>query len=246
MRLSRKLRKLFSPDLPASLVEHLSRWIHPISTRHILASLDQSQFEKLREQYPYRPGSSRINRFEDVNYWIQVNAERAQDLWLDRPPHLRVLDLGCGAGYFLYVGKVFGHDVLGFDTDDEPLFRVTTALLDVPRIIGRIERQVPLPDFGRKFDLITAHRICFNRLGRADNGKFREWSPVDWKFFIFDLRTRCLAPDGRLLLEFNPRADGSSFFTPELRECFLSEGARIVRSKALLAADPRKYPRFKP
>jgi hypothetical protein len=35
-------------------------------------------------------------------------------------------------------------------------------------------------------------------------------------------------------LEFNRRADGSSFFTPELRAFFESQGARIVRWKACL------------
>jgi hypothetical protein len=54
-----------------------------------------------------------------------------------------------------------------------------------------------------------------------------------------------LKPEGRLLLDFNPRLDGSSFFTPELRACFLGESARIFRSKALLAADPSDRPRFK-
>jgi len=48
-----------------------------------------------------------------------------------------------------------------------------------------------------------------------------------------------------LLLEFHPRSNGISFFTPELRACFLSQGARIFRSKALLAADPNERPRFK-
>ena len=50
---------------------------------------------------------------------------------------------------------------------------------------------------------------------------------------------------GRLLLEFHPRRDGNSFFTNQLRACFLSEGARIFRSKALLSADPTRRPRFK-
>ena len=72
-----------------------------------------------------------------------------------------------------------------------------------------------------------------------------EWTETDWKFFINDMRTRFLKPDGRLLLEFNRRADGSSFFTPELRAFFESQGARIVRWKALLAADPAERPRFK-
>jgi SAM-dependent methyltransferase len=239
MRLSRKLQKLLS----ASAFEHLSRSTHPVNRRRILDTLDRAQFEKLRDQYPYRPGSARINRFEDVVYWIEINIERAQDLWLDRSPPLRIVDLGCGAGYFLYVCKFFGHQVLGFDTDSEPLFRATTALLDVPRIIGRIERQTPLPDLGGKFDLATAHRICFHRIGRVRDGV--EWSPNDWEFFINDIRTRFLDENGRLLLDFNPRPDGSSFFSPKLREFFLSQGARIFRSKALLGPDPNQKPRFK-
>jgi hypothetical protein len=96
-----------------------------------------------------------------------------------------------------------------------------------------------------KFDLVTAHRVCFHRLGRATNGEQKEWSTADWEFFIHDIRTCFLNPNGRLLLEFNPREGGSSFFMPELRAFFLSQGARIFRSKALLAADPQQRPRFK-
>jgi SAM-dependent methyltransferase len=243
MRFSRKLRKVFSPDLFASAVEHLSRWTHPVNKRRILDDIDWLQFRELRHQFPYRAGSPRINRFEDVAYWIDINVERAQDLWLDRSPPLHILDLGCGAGYFLYVCKHFGHHVLGFDTDDDPLFRATTELLDVPRVIGRIERQTPLPDLHQKFDLIAAHRICFNRIGRARDGV--EWSTDDWEFFINDIRSRFLNENGRLLLDFNPRPDGSSFFTPQLREFFLSQGARIFRSKALLGKNRNERPRFR-
>ena len=243
MRFSRKLQKVFSAELLASASEHLSRWTHPVNKRRILDDIDWVQFKELRHKFPYRPGSPRINRFEDVAYWIDINVERAQDLWLDRSPPLHILDLGCGAGYFLFVCKHFGHHVLGFDTDDDPLFRATIALLDVPRVIGRIGRQTPLPDFHQKFDLITAHRICFNRIGRARDGI--EWSTADWEFFINDVRSRFLNENGRLLLDFNPRPDGSSFFTPELREFFLSQGARIFRSKVLLAKNPSACPRFK-
>jgi len=243
MRFSRKLRKLFSGDAIASASEHLSRLTHPVNKDRLLDDIDWLQFKDLRHKYPYRPGSPQINRFEDIVYWIDINVERAQDLWLDRTPPLRLLDLGSGAGYFLYVCKHFGHDVLGFDTDIEPLFGATTELLGVPRIVGRIERLTPLPEFGRKFDLVTAHRICFHRVGKVREGV--EWSPADWEFFINDVRTRFLTPSGRLLLDFNPRPDGSSFFSPQLRAFFVSQGARIFRSKALLAKDPNALPRFK-
>lgn len=245
MRVSRKFQKLFSFDAVESLWEHVCRWTHPVSSRRILATLDRAELARLREAYPYRPNARRINMYEDAPHWIGVHVAHAQDLWLDRSPPLRILDLGCGAGYFLYVCRFFGHEGLGLDTDEEPLFRGTTELLNVHRVVSRIHPQVPLPDLGEKFDLITGHRVCFHRLARAANGEWNEWASADWKFFISDIRTRFLKPGGRLLLDFNPRPGGSSFFTKKLRACFLSEGARIFRSKALLAADPNQRPRFK-
>ena len=245
MQLSRKFQKLFSFDAVESLWEHICRWTHPVRSHRILATLDRSELARLREDYPYRPNARKINAYEDATYWISINVERAQDLWLDRAPPLRILDLGCGAGYFLYVCQFFGHEGLGLDTDEEPLFRGITELLNVRRAVSRIHPQVPLPDLAEKFDLITGHRVCFHRVARAANGEWNEWAPADWEFFINDIRTRFLKPGGRLLLDFNPRPDGSSFFTNELRACFLSEGARIFRSKALFATEPNQRPRFK-
>lgn len=245
MKLSHKIKKLFSRDVLESLTEHAARWNHRVDAGRILATVDRAEFATLRQRYPYKETSPRINRFEDADYWVGINVERAQDLWLDRAAPLRILDLGCGAGYFLYVCQFFGHETLGLDTDSEPLFRATTGLLKVERVISRIAPSVPLPDLRRRFDLVTAHRICFHRLGRSPDGQPREWTTAQWEFFLDDVRRHLLEPDGRLLLDFNPRRDGSSFFTPELRAFFLAEGARIFRSKALLAADPASRPRFK-
>lgn len=245
VRLSQKLQKLLSLDAGQSLWEHLCRSTHPVSAGRILGTIDRAELERLRECYPYRPNARKINAYEDAKYWIGVNVKRAQDLWLDRSPPLQILDLGCGAGYFLYLCRLLGHEGLGFDQDEEPFFRGTTEFFKVRRVIGRIEPQTPLPDLGIKFDLVTGHRVCFHRLARTENGEWLEWTPDDWKFFIKDIRTRFLKPKGRLLLEFNRRQDGSSFFTDELRAFFESQGARIFRWKALLAADPSHRPRFK-
>jgi SAM-dependent methyltransferase len=245
VRLSRKFQKLFSLDAVQSLWEHARRSTHPVSSRRILATIDRHELERLRQHYPYRSNARRINAYEDAAYWIGVNIKHVQDLWLDRSAPLHILDLGCGAGYFLYLCQLFGHEGLGLDTDDDPFFHGTTKLLGVHRIIARISPQTPLPDLGKKFDLVTGHRVCFHRIARDENGKWREWAPADWNFFINDVRTRFLKPNGRLLLEFNPRHNGSSFFTDELRACFLSQGARIFRRKALFAADPTQRPRFK-
>lgn len=243
MKLSRKLRKLLSGDSAGSIFEHITRSLHPVSVRGVMATLDSDAVANLERRYPRTSTSPKINRFADVAYWIGINVERAQDLWLDRSPALRILDLGCGAGYFLYVCRLFGHDVLGLDLDDHQLFRDTLAMLNVPRVVSRIQPNTALPDLGRRFDLVAAHRICFQRIGGARSGE--EWSTSHWKFFIDDVRSRLLTPRGRLLLDFNPRPDGTSFFTSELRSFFKSQNAVLRRSKALLSADPKELPAFR-
>jgi SAM-dependent methyltransferase len=245
VRLARKFRKLFSFDAAQSLWEHMCRWTHPVSARRILRTIDEAKLERLRQHYPYRPNARRINAYEDAAYWLGINLKHVQDLWLDRAPPLQILDLGCGAGYFLYVCRLFGHEGLGLDTDEDPFFQGTTQFFGVRRIVARIHPQTPLPDLGRKFDLVTGHRVCFHRVARDENGEWMEWTSADWEFFINDIRSRFLKLHGRLLLEFNPRADGSPFFTDELRTLFLSQGARIFRRKALFAADPNERPRFR-
>lgn len=243
MKLTRKIRKIFSREGSESVYEHVSRWAHPVSLDRILGSISPSAIANLRERYPVGLAFPKINRFADVPYWLRINIERAQDLWLDRSPPLNILDLGCGAGYFLYVCKSLGHDVLGLDIDEHQLFRDTLAMLGVRRVVSRIDPNTPLPELHRTFDLVAAHRICFQRIGGSRTGE--EWGASHWKFFIDDVRSRFLAPGGRLLLDFNPRPDGDSFFTPDLREFFLSQGARIRRSKALLGANPKAVPRFR-
>jgi hypothetical protein len=97
--------------------------------------------------------------------------------------------------------------------------------------------------------LVTAHRICFNRIrereGERETIRRRDWGVAEWEFFLDDVRRRLLEPDGRLLLEFNLPRDGSAVFGDELRAFFVSEGARIFRAKALFAANRSERPRFK-
>src|SRR6266705_966834 len=235
MKSSRKLQKLFSSIALVSAWEHGRRLLHPVDSRRIFASLDTLDFSGVRARDRYRPNPARVRKFIEI----------IQDLWLDRSPPLQILDLGCGTGYFIYICRLFGHDGIGLDTDAEPLYRETLALLNVPRVVSLIEAQVPLPDLGRKFDLVVATRVCFHLTGWPENLPGDEWGAADWKFFVNDIRTRFLKPGGRMFLQFNPRPDDSPFFTLALRECFLELGARIVSSKALFAADPSLCARFK-
>ena len=157
---------------------------------------------------------------------MEANLQRIRDLELDIGRRRRVLDIGSGSGYFLYICKLLGHDAVGLDVDDMPMFNQTIALLGVNRVVWRIQKFVPLPDLGKKFDLITAHMICFN------NHKVPGlWGVPEWDFFLDDV-SRFLAPGGRIWFELNREFDGTCY-TPELKEFFEKRGAQVHQSPHL-------------
>jgi len=106
------------------------------------------------------------------------------------------------------------------------MFREVTRLLGVRRVVQRIEAFRPLPDFGQKFDLVTAFMICFNNHKMPDL-----WNVPEWEFFLNDL-AKHLTPRGRVWLELNQEYDGS-FYTPGLKEFFQRRGARINEQKVI-------------
>lgn len=187
----------------------------------IIRSIDPERFEGIRRKYadPKAPADA-PPKYLDLEPWIRINLQRARELELDYSAPLRVLDLGCGAGYFLYICSMLGHDALGLDVDELPMFRELTNLLCVPRRIARIEAFQPLPDFARKFDLITAYLICFN-----NHKSERLWRPAEWDFFLADVATH-LSPNGRLWLELNRELDGS-YYTDDLKSYFEDRGAEL-------------------
>jgi len=58
------------------------------------------------------------------------------------------------------------------------------------------------------------------------------WGVEEWDYFLQDAK-RHLRPSGRIFLDLNPTRDGS-FYTDELRQFFLDQGAVIDRRSKLL------------
>ena len=106
------------------------------------------------------------------------------------------------------------------------MFPEMTRLLGVRRVVQQIEAFRPLPDLGPKFDVITAHMICFN--GHKSD---ELWKIPEWEFFLDDL-AKHLTPGGRVWLELNREYD-DSFYTPELKEYFEKRGAEIHEQRVL-------------
>jgi SAM-dependent methyltransferase len=221
MRFSHKVSKLTQPLTYRRAWRRAERYIHPLPLAPLLAAIDETQLAGIQARYG--ASTEHYAKYANVERWLRLNIRRAQDLKLHRSSPQSVLDLGCGGGFFLFVLQQLGHSCLGLDIDEYPLFTELLELLRVERRVWTIRPHEPLPDLGRKFDLITAFSIDFNRESKRDWW----WGPAEWGFFLDDLK-RHLNPGGRIFLGLNPRNDGE-YYSPELREFFLARGASVER-----------------
>lgn len=221
MKLSHKIRKLAQPLTYRRTWRRVERAIYPLRLEPLFAKIDQAKLAGIQAQYA--GSKEHYAKYADVKRWLRLNIVRAQDLKLHRCAPKSVLDLGCGGGFFLFILQQLGHTCQGLDIDEFPLFTQLLELFGVDRRIWTIRPYEPLPDFGRKFDLITAFSIDFNRESKRDWW----WAPAEWAFFLDDLG-RHLNPGGRIFLGLNP-GKNKEYYTPELRDFFLARGATVER-----------------
>ena len=224
MKFSHKVAKLGQPLTYQRAWRRAERFLHPVSIRPLLAAIDAGQLRAI--QAHYAGSTEHYAKYADVERWLRLNIVRVQDLKLHRCRPKSVLDLGCGGGFFLFVAQQLGHRCLGLDVDEFPLFKRLLDLFRVERRVWTIQAFERLPDLGRKFDLITAFSVEFNRKG----GWW--WGPEEWGFFLDDV-ARHLNPGGRIFLGLNP-ARNKEFYTPELLDFFLSRGAEVERENVSL------------
>lgn len=222
MKLSRKLGKLVSREGHRRAWRRAQRSIFRLPFGPVLAGVDQGRLHEIEQRYI---GS----KYADVDHWLRVNRERVQDLKLHRCPPQRVLDLGCGGGFFLFILHRLGHSVLGLDVDESPLFSELLEVLGVPRVVFKIEPFEPLQNLKGQFDWITAFSIGFDR----DRGTNARWGIKEWDFLLRDLQ-RHLAPGGKIYLTVNPLPNGD-YLSAELRDFFSNRGAEIERERIFFA-----------
>ena len=236
VRFRHKIRKLVDGRSLASARKHTLRLLRTnrfsLDSKRVIETINPAGFEQIRQRYAIANPGADWPKYLDLERWIGINIRRIRVLELDLARPKRILDLGCGAGYFLYIAQLLGHSGLGLDMDRVSMFREITRLLGVHRVVQRIEAFRPLPDFRQKFDLITAFMICFN-----DHKMPGLWQVPEWEFFLHDL-AKHLTPRGRVWLELNQEYDGT-FYTPELKEFFQNRGARINEHKIIFTSGLR-------
>lgn len=179
--------------------------------QEITAGWDRAQFvETFREYWDPFP---RVDapKYLSLDTWLRRAIEHylLQGLF-DGIPGRRVLDLGCGMGYFLAVCRHHGHEVMGIDLDDEPIYNLSVQFLGIPRRVHRIEPSGPMPGFDETFDVVTAFMTCFNLLPDG-----RGWTADDWATFLPQLHG-LMRPRGKALIQFNIEPATGRLFAPDL------------------------------
>ena len=198
--------------------------------------IDVKAMEELRSKFDDHSCRKYQDRFE---HSLIRNAERAYKLQLDKSKGLRIFDIGCGFGYFMFAAKQLGHLPIGLDVDDPYLGQVTT-LLGLKKVVHRIEPFQALPQIpGGPFDLVTAFATMFDRAGFEG-----QWGLKEWQFFLKDLK-RFMAPDCLIHFKFNQYIGpgtqsgiGCRTVTTELWDFFHSLGAKFDKRTMQIKGAP--------
>jgi SAM-dependent methyltransferase len=234
LKLSESIAKLGQPLTYRRTWRRIRRILHPVPVAPLLAKIDQDRLSALRAECGSLPPTApalwrHYSKYLDLKGRLPINIRRAQDLNLQRLPPQEILDIGCGGGFFLFVAQALGHHGLGLDVAGIPVFDGLVDLLGVERRNDRIAAFEPLPDFGRKFDLITAFATAFH--GRREDSW--RWGPAEWDFFISDLEAH-LESGGRIFFDLNAAYDGK-YFTPDILEVFVRHSGALERGSVLFS-----------
>ena len=129
MKLSRKILKFTEPLTYRRGWRRAQRSIFRVPLRPMLAQIDWDRAREIQQRYAN--STAGYAKYADIEPWLRLNRERVQDLNLHRSEPKRVLDLGCGGGFFLFILKNLGHSVMGLDIDRVPLFGELLELFGV-------------------------------------------------------------------------------------------------------------------
>lgn len=167
------------------------------------------------------PRDPQVAKYLDADRWLAVCERRLAALSLR--PRSRILDIGTGCGYFPFVARAAGHEVVALDcAGRDEFYRSVTAALGVEVVEHDVAPFTPLPALGT-FDAITAYMVTFN------GHRSQPWGVEEWRFFVADCTMRLL-DGGRLVLELNREPNGE-IFPPGVAEMFRARGAAIAKHR---------------
>jgi hypothetical protein len=134
------------------IYKKLRRWIICVSYMQSLKNkIDWNQFEEIRNKH-MKINYNRIGPLKYFNYkeYLRLNVGRAIDLKLHSCAPKRILDVGCGFGYFMFICNNLGHEIEGLDfiegnDPDTKCYFDMVNLFGQQRRLHKIQRYKLLP-----------------------------------------------------------------------------------------------------
>jgi len=120
----------------------------------------------------------------------------------------KILDIGCGFGFFSQIATVNGHEVDSIDMPNaSPILKEAAKILKIKKHEFTVKKKTPLLKFKHKFDVVTAFQISFNGHCSKDL-----WDVDDWKYFLMDVHDNILNDKGSIVLAFNMEHTNQKLF----------------------------------
>lgn len=209
----------------------------------VAGAIDPVAHQALQEKYRSAVLTSDptyMYKYLDLAHWLKDKIARAFAMGLAEGPPLRILDLGTGAGHFLAVCNVLGHQTVGIDLEF-PFYVDLCALMGVDRRSWRVRPREALPESLGAFDLVTAFQVKFDALGFNPDHGHLYWSLHDWDYFLRDVTSRRMRYPGQIRLQLNSRilADGSRERFSDVLAAFRDAGGQVdeMASEIAFAVD---------
>jgi hypothetical protein len=203
--------------------------------RYLKERVDSHKFGAMQEFQLSGAGKLRLDsdmvKYIDPAIWFEGKLRMCFRIGLHKRKPIDILDIGTGPAHFPVAAEFYGHHVIGTDLpyrktgELEPgnLYEALGELYGVKRVPLKVEQFVPLPDFGKRFGLVTAFLAAFN----VDAEK-KPWSVEAWKFFLKDVHDNVLTEGGELFMSL---ANGK--LTPEVWD-YLSERAVFTNTHRVI------------
>ncbi len=131
-------------------------------------------------------------KFLNSRWYLRENIVRGMLLGLDKSQPSKILDLGCGPGYFLLACRSWGHEVAGLDLPENQFYNRFIHAFGITRTDTAITPfESPNID-GGPFDWITSFAVTFDR----------GWGKDEWHFFLNALKPY-LSEAGQIFFRLN-------------------------------------------
>ncbi len=158
----------------------------------------QGALRQLGDRYP----DHYMHKFcDDAPRWYSEALRIHEGIGRGATQSRKILDIGCGFGYFVRACNEVGDHATGIDVPDS-LIEAAAAILGVPYLPYMVTAYVPLPDTYRDLDLVTLFGVMF-RFGSASESR-DYWGWSEYTFLARDICSR-LRPGGRWIIRPNRR-----------------------------------------